>query len=97
MYKRQVDANGTTASGTPVEGLAGLRALLLDDAEQFPRTVTEKLLAYAVGRRLEYFDQPTVRGVVGDAVANDYRWSSLILGIVKSPTFLMRAANTAAN
>ena len=92
-----VDASGTTASGTPVEGLAGLRALLLDDAEQFPRTVTEKLLAYAVGRRLEYFDQPTVRGVVGDAVANDYRWSSLILGIVKSPTFLMRAANTAAN
>ena len=50
-----------------------------------------------IHKALEYFDQPTVRGVVGDAVANDYRWSSLILGIVKSPTFLMRAANTAAN
>ena len=92
-----VDATGITASGARVEGLTGLRALLLDNPEQFPRTVTEKLLAYAIGRRLEYFDRPTVRTIVGDAAADDYRWSSLLVGIVKSPTFLMRAADTAAN
>jgi hypothetical protein len=86
-----VDATGTTTTGAQVEGLAGLRALLLDKPEQFPRTVTEKLLAYALGRRLEYYDRPTVRKIVREAAADDYRWSSLIMGIVKSPTFLMRA------
>ena len=79
-------------SGAPVEGLAGLRALLLQQPEQFPRTVTEKLLAYALGRRLEYYDRPAVRQIVRAAAAHDYRWSSLILGIVKSPTFLMRGS-----
>ncbi|MEE2964120.1 MAG: DUF1588 domain-containing protein, partial [Acidobacteriota bacterium] len=92
-----VDATGTTASGARVEGLAGLRGLLLDDPEQFPRTVTEKLLAYALGRPLDYYDRPTVRQIVRAAAAEDYRWSSLIVGIVKSPTFLTRAAETAAN
>ena len=53
--------------------------------------MTEKLLAYALGRRLEYYDRPAVRKIVRDAAAHDYRWSSLILGIVKSPAFLMRA------
>ena len=86
-----IDATGTTASGATVEGLAGLRALLLERPEQFPRTLTGKLLAYALGRRLEYYDQPTVRTIVREAAAEDYRWSSLIVGIVKSPTFLMRS------
>jgi hypothetical protein len=54
--------------------------------------VTEKLLAYALGRRLEYYDRPAVRMIVRDAAANQYRWSSLILGIVKSPAFLMRGS-----
>jgi len=85
---KPVDASGTTLSGAKVEGLSGLRALLLEQPEQFPRTVTEKLLAYALGRRLEYYDRPTVRRIVGDPAAHDYRWSSLILGIVKSPAFL---------
>src|SRR6059036_3385079 len=82
---RPVDANGTTATGAKVEGLSGLRALLLAEPDQFPRTVTEKLLTYALGRRLEYYDRPTVRRIVREAAAQDYRWSSLILGIVKSP------------
>jgi len=89
-----VDASGTTASGAKVEGLSGLRALLLAEPEQFPRTVTEKLMAYALGRRLEYYDRPTVRRIVRDAAARDYRWSSLVLGIVESPAFLMRASGT---
>ena len=85
---KPVDASGTTLSGAKVEGLSGLRALLLEQPEQFPRTVTEKLLAYALGRRLEYYDRPVVRKIVADSAALDYRWSSLILGIVKSPAFL---------
>jgi hypothetical protein len=84
----RVDARGTTVSGATIDGLAGLRAFLLDQPEQFPRTVTEKLLSYALGRRLEYYDRPAVRKIVRDAAAHDYRWSSIILGIVNSPEFL---------
>ena len=87
---RPVDASGQTVSGAKVEGLAGLRALLLEQPDQFPRTVTEKLLAYALGRPLEYSDRPAVRTIVREAAAHDYRWSSIILGITQSPTFLMR-------
>jgi hypothetical protein len=95
---KPVDASGTMVNGATVEGLSGLRALLLEQPGQFPGTVTEKLLAYALGRRLDYYDRPTVRRIVRDAAGDDYRWSSLIMGIVKSPTFLMRAqAQAAAN
>ncbi len=87
---RAVDAAAETLGGAKVEGLVGLRTLLLAEPEQFPRTVTEKLLAYALGRRLEYYDRPAVRAIVRDAAANNYRWSALITGIVKSPPFLMR-------
>jgi mono/diheme cytochrome c family protein len=89
---RLVDATGTTVSGASIEGLAGLRAFLLRRPDQFPTTVTEKLLAYALGRRLEYYDRPAVRQIVRAAAAHDYRWSSLIVGIVNSPTFLMRGS-----
>jgi hypothetical protein len=80
-----------------VNGFPGLRALLLAEPEQFPRTVTEKLLAYALGRPLDHYDRPTVRSVVREAAAHDYRWSALVLGIVKSPTFLTRASHVATN
>jgi hypothetical protein len=93
---KPVDASGTTTSGKRIEGLAGLRAALLDEPDQFPHTVTEKLMAYALGRRLEYYDRPSVRKIVADAAAHQYRWSSLILGIVKSPEFLMRTSETSA-
>jgi hypothetical protein len=89
---RPVDARSTTLDGSTLEGLAGLREKLLEEPEQFPRTVTEKLLAYALGRRLEYYDRPAVRTIVRDAAARNYNWSSLIVGIVKSPPFLMRGA-----
>jgi len=89
---RPVDSTAATLGGAKLEGLAGLRALLLAEPEQFPRTVTEKLLAYALGRRLEYYDRPAVRAIVRDAAASNYRWSALIAGIVKSPPFLMRGA-----
>ncbi|MBV9743699.1 MAG: DUF1592 domain-containing protein, partial [Acidobacteriia bacterium] len=92
---KPIDSSGTTLSGAKIEGLSGLRALLLADPEQFPRTVTEKLMAYALGRRLEYYDKPAIRKIVRDAAAHQYRWSSLILGIVESPEFQMRAPASA--
>jgi len=94
---KPVDASGTTASGAKIDGLKGLRSLLLAEPEQFPRTVTQKLMAYALGRRLEYYDEPAVRKIVRDAAAHQYRWSSLIVGIVESPAFLMRAQQIASN
>ena len=76
-----------------IDGIKGLRALLLQDPDRFPTTLTEKLLAYALGRRLEYYDRPAVRQIVHAAAAQNYRWSSLILGIVNSPPFLMRGSS----
>jgi hypothetical protein len=94
---KPVDAGGATLTGDKIEGLPGLRSLLLDDPEQFPRTVTEKLLAFALGRRLEYYDRPAVRNIVRGAAANDYRWSSLIMGVIESPPFLTRGPQQASN
>ena len=87
-----VDARGTASNGATIDGLESLRAMLLAQPEQFPRTVTAKLLAYAIGRPLEHQDRPAVRAIVRDAAAGGYRWSALILGIVKSPAFLTRPA-----
>ncbi|HIE92980.1 MAG TPA: DUF1585 domain-containing protein, partial [Acidobacteria bacterium] len=70
------------------------RRLLVADPEPLVRTVTEKLLAYALGRGLEYYDYPTVRGITRDAVATDYRWSSIVLGIIESPPFQMRSTGS---
>jgi len=92
-----VDSTATLVSGATVRGLAGLRALLLEQPGQFPATVTSKLMAYALGRRLEYYDRPAVRQIVRDAAAHDYRWSSLVMGIVKSPAFQMRAPQVGTN
>ena len=89
---KPVDASGNTVSGAKLEGLAGLRSFLLAQPEQFVGTVTEKLLSYAVGRRLEYYDRPAVRKIAREAVGRQSRWSSIIAGIVQSPTFQMRAS-----
>ena len=93
-FGNPIDATATMPNGRSVTGMAGLRALLLERPEQFAGTVTEKLLSYALGRGLEHTDKPTVRAVVRNAAADDYRWSALIAGIVKSPAFLMRNAAT---
>ena len=73
-----------------IQGLAGLRNLILENKEQFVRTVTTKLMQYALGRDLEYYDQPAIRKIMRDAEAENYTWSSIILGIVESPQFLKR-------
>jgi hypothetical protein len=85
-----VDATGTLPDGSQFEGPAGLRNVLLDRREQFVGTLTEKLLTYALGRGLEYYDQPAVRHIIRDAASSEYRWSSLVVGIVRSVPFQMR-------
>ena len=85
-----IDASGSLPDGTVFEGPAGLRALLLERRELFIGTLTEKLLAYALGRGPEYYDRPTVRAITRAAAAEDYRWSAIVVGIVQSTPFRMR-------
>jgi mono/diheme cytochrome c family protein len=87
-----IDASGVLLDGTQVDGPGQLRQALLAQKTQFIQAVTGKLLTYALGRGLEYYDAPTVRAIDRSAAANDYRWSSVILGIVKSPAFQMSTA-----
>ncbi len=87
-----IDASGQLADGTKIDGVVGLRQALLKHPEYFVGTLTEKMLTYALGRPLEYYDMPVVRGIVASAARSDYRFSSLISGIVKSEPFQMRRA-----
>jgi hypothetical protein len=84
-----VDASGALPDGTTFQGPVALRKLLLTQREEFVMTVTEKLMTYALGRGLEPHDMPAVRRIVREAAPDEYRWSSLILGIVKSVPFQM--------
>jgi hypothetical protein len=89
-----VDASGSLPDGTPLNGPAGLQRFLLSQREQFVTTLTEKLLMYALGRRVDYSDAPVVREIRRSAAAADYRWSSLVLGIVRSAPFQMRRSGS---
>ena len=89
-----VNATGTLADGTALDGPGSLRKALLDRGDAVAATATEKLLTYALGRRVEYFDMPAVRSIVRDAARNDYRFASLVTGIVKSAPFTMKKVET---
>ena len=89
-----IDSSGTLPGGISFDGPTGLRDLLLDRPADFVGTATEKLMGYALGRGLEYYDAPTGRQIVRDAAGDDYRWSSIILGIVKSTAFQMRRSDS---
>jgi mono/diheme cytochrome c family protein len=89
-----INASGVLLDGTKVDGPAALRRALVAQKEQFVRTVTGKLLTYALGRGLEYYDAPATRGVVRASAADDYRWSSVVLALVRSAPFQMRRAAT---
>ena len=84
-----IDASGSLPDGSRFQGVVGLRTLLLSHRDDFVRTFTEKLLAYAIGRGIEYYDLPAVRTITREAAPDDHRWSSLILGIVRSTPFSM--------
>ena len=85
-----IDASGVLPDGTSFDGPEGMRRALLRDPERFAATVTEKLLTYALGRNVESYDMPAVRAVVRAAEEDGYRFSSLVLGIVRSTPFQMR-------
>jgi hypothetical protein len=86
-----IDASGVFPDGSKFQGASGLKQMLLQ-SDRFVPTVTEKLLTYAIGRGLEYYDAPAVRAIVHNAAADDYRFSSLIAGVVQSAPFTMRRA-----
>jgi mono/diheme cytochrome c family protein len=85
-----IDPSGVLIDGTKVSGPADLRKALVKRGPQFVQTLTEKLMTYALGRSVEYYDMPTVRQIVRDAARDNYRFSSLVMGIVKSAPFQMR-------
>jgi hypothetical protein len=91
-WRNGMDASGTLPGGTKVDGPVGLRRILLERKDEFVTTGTERLLTYALGRGVEPFDMPAVRTIVRDAAIHDYRWSSLIMGIVRSVPFQTRRA-----
>jgi hypothetical protein len=86
-----IDASGILYDGTKVTGVASLRDALLRYSDQYVRVVTEKMLTYALGRGVEYSDMSVVRSIVHGAATSNYRFSSLVLGIVKSAPFQMNA------
>ena len=90
----EIDASGVLPDGRSFDGVAELRAALTDAPEQFVTTVTEKLMTYALGRGLEYYDMPTLRRIVREAAPDDYRFQTVILGIVRSDPFMMRRSHS---
>ena len=82
-----IDAAGKFVDGTPIDGPASLRALLMNYSDQYVRNVSEKLLTYALGRGVEAGDMPLVRKITRDSAGTSYRFSSLVAGIVTSPQF----------
>jgi hypothetical protein len=85
-----IDAASVLPDGSKVDGPVAFRQALLARREEFATNFTEKLMTYALGRGLEFYDAPAVRRIVKDAAAHDYRWSDIVLGIVKSVPFRMR-------
>ncbi|HXC58595.1 MAG TPA: DUF1585 domain-containing protein, partial [Steroidobacteraceae bacterium] len=84
-----IDVVGVVTDGTRVEGIKGLRDLSVRKREMFTEVVIEKLLTYAIGRGLEYDDMPLVRSLSRNAAKDNFRFSSLIMGVVQSPAFTM--------
>jgi len=82
-----IDTSGKLVDGTAINGPVDLRSALVRHPDQFAQTLTEKLMTYALGRGVEYFDMPSVRKIVRDAKGDNYKFSSIVLGIVKAPAF----------
>jgi hypothetical protein len=87
-----INASGQLVDGTAIDGPASLRKAMLDRGDVFVAALTEKLMMYGVGRETRYYDMPTVRAIMRDSAKNRYRFSDLVMGIIKSPAFQMRLA-----
>ncbi len=92
--RTKIDSAGQLSNGTIVKGPADLRAALLQHPEQFAQTLTEKLTMYALGRGIEYYDMPQIRKIVKDAKRDNFRFSSIVTGIVASPEFQLSVVET---
>ena len=92
--KTPIDAAGVLPDGTEFVGPEGLKQALLRHPDRFVATVTEKLLTYALGRGVEYYDAPAMRTIIRDAAENEYRLSSLIMGVIRSTPFQMRRSQS---
>jgi Protein of unknown function (DUF1592)/Protein of unknown function (DUF1588)/Protein of unknown function (DUF1587)/Protein of unknown function (DUF1585)/Protein of unknown function (DUF1595)/Planctomycete cytochrome C len=91
---RPIDASGSLPDGTHFTGVAGLRELAVSHKDDFVRTFAEKLLMYATGRGIEYYDMPAVRQILRESGHENYRWSSIILSVVKSVPFQMQRSDS---
>jgi hypothetical protein len=89
-----IDVSGGLPDGSVFSGVENLENGLLERPEMFVQTLTQKLLTFALGRGVEAYDAPAIRQVMREAEANDYRFSSIILGIAKSVPFQMRAKSS---
>ncbi len=89
-----IDTSGVLPDGTTFEGAIGLRSVLVGRSDRFVATMTEKLLTYALGRGLEFYDMPAVRAIAREAARDDHRFSSLVLGVVNSMPFQMRRSES---
>ena len=88
-----VDPSGELFDGSKISGPVELRKILLQYSPQFAQTVSERLLTYALGRAVEYYDMPAVRAITREAGGDNYRFSSIVLGIVRSMPFQMKASS----
>jgi len=85
-----IDTSGVLSDGTEFEGADELRKVLISRQRQLAHTVTEKLMTYALGREVQYYDMPAVRQILSDSAPDGYRWSALISGVIRSVPFQMR-------
>jgi hypothetical protein len=90
-----IDPTGVTNDGVPLDGVATLREFTVQNGDLFAQVVAEKLLTYAIGRGLEYEDMPLVRSITRNAAEHDYRFSSLLMGVIASPAFTMNMKSAA--
>jgi hypothetical protein len=89
-----IDVSTVLPDGVRFHGVAGLSRYLVSRPDELTRTIVEKLLTYATGRTMEYYDMPAVRAISREAASHDYRWSSVVLAIVKSVPFQMRRSES---
>ncbi|MBZ5675013.1 MAG: DUF1592 domain-containing protein [Acidobacteriia bacterium] len=95
--RTKIDTSGKLVDGTAVNGPSDLRNALLQHPEQFVQTMTEKLMTYALGRGIEYFDMPSIRKIVKDTKRDNYKFSSIVMGIVAAPAFQSSVVEMPAN
>jgi hypothetical protein len=91
-----IDPTGVTNDGTSLDGVRSLRDYTVSNGDLFAQFVTEKLLTYAIGRGIEHEDMPLVRSLTRQAAEDDYRFSTLLMGVVNSPAFTMNVKTAAS-